>query len=369
MSHLNNKTLKDYYKMVRIQDTNFEPKFISELSRMELLRTLNWYSQNKDAKDAYKWASDHLNKKLKLKISEESIKSQTTTFGWACRITDNGGTLPLENIAWFTKVVEKLKKDNFVVIEEPVISNIPVVSIQDRIKESTSKIIAELEYLVDCFVGNECKESSKSPKALMVDMKVKSVHTKEIVEHFKKVRQEIDEVLEGNDDQLNEAYAYMKKSGQKRFHAFLSKIIDEALLLNEDSKKNRKPPKRKAKSPDQLVAKMKYCIEDKDSKLKSIDPRTIIGASSLWVYNIKTRKLGCYYAEDISGLSVKGTAIQNFVETKSVQKKLRKPEGVLSEVMTGGKVVMKNILTNIRAVETSLTGRINGDTILVRVIK
>ena len=135
--------------MVRIQDTNFEPKFISELSRMELLRTLNWYSQNKDAKDAYKWASDHLNKKLKLKISEESIKSQTTTFGWACRITDNGGTLPLENIAWFTKVVEKLKKANFVVIEEPVISNIPVVSIQDRIKESTSKIIAELEALID----------------------------------------------------------------------------------------------------------------------------------------------------------------------------------------------------------------------------
>ena len=355
--------------MVRIQDTNFEPKFMSELSRMELLRTLNWYSQNKDAKDAYKWASDHLNKKLKLRISEESIKTQTTTFGWACRITDNGGSLPAENIAWFTKTIEKLKKVNFVVIEEPITSNIPVVSIQDRIKESTSKIIAELESLVDSFVERGCKEPSKSPKAMMVDMKVKSVHTKEIVGHFKKMRQEIDEVLEGNDEQLNEAYAYMKKTGQKRFHAFLSKIIDEALLLDEDSKKNRKPRKRKAKSPDQLVAKMKYCIDDKDSKLKSIDPRTIIGAASLWVYNIKTRKLGCYYAEDISGLSIKGTAMQNFVETKSVQKRLRKPEAVLSEVMNGGKVVMKNILTNIRTVENNLTGRINGDTILVRVIK
>jgi hypothetical protein len=61
--------------------------------------------------------------------------------------------------------------------------------------------------------------------------------------------------------------------------------------------------------------------------------------------------------------------IQNFVETKSVQKKLRKPEVVLPEVINGGKVILKNILTNIRAVENNLTGRINGDTILVRVIK
>jgi hypothetical protein len=355
--------------MIRTIDTNFEPKFLSELSRVDLFLTLNWYAQNKDAKDAYKWASNYLNKKLKLKINEESIKSQTVTFGWACRITDNGGTLPLENIPWFNKTIEKLKTENFVVIEKPVISNVPVVSIQDRIKESTSKIIAELEALIDTFVGNECKESSKSPKGMMIDMKVKSVHTKEIVEHFKKMRQEIDEVLEGNDEQLNEAYAYMKKTGQKRFHAFLSRIIDEALLLGEDSKKNRKPPKRKAKSPDQLVAKLKYCIEDIASKLKSIDPRTIIGVSALWVYNIKTRKLGCYYAEDISGLSVKGTVIQNFVETKSVQKKLRKPEVVLPEVINGGKVILKNILTNIRAVENNLTGRINCDTILVRVIK
>jgi hypothetical protein len=90
---------------------------------------------------------------------------------------------------------------------------------------------------------------------------------------------------------------------------------------------------------------------------------------ALWVYNTKTRKLGCYHAEDAGGFSVKGTSLTNFNETKSVQKKLRKPETTLPEVLNGGKVYLRNAMDNIRAVESALTGRINDDTILVRCIK
>ena len=46
--------------MARLLDANHafvggEPKFSYELSKMELIRTLNWYSQNKTDKDAYNY--------------------------------------------------------------------------------------------------------------------------------------------------------------------------------------------------------------------------------------------------------------------------------------------------------------------------
>jgi hypothetical protein len=87
------------------------------------------------------------------------------------------------------------------------------------------------------------------------------------------------------------------------------------------------------------------------------------------VYNTKTRKLGCYVADDAGGLSVKGSSLLNFTESKSVSKKLRKPEATLPEVLKGGKVYLRNALDNIKAVATPLTGRINSDTILLRIVK
>jgi hypothetical protein len=89
----------------------------------------------------------------------------------------------------------------------------------------------------------------------------------------------------------------------------------------------------------------------------------------LWVYNTNTRKLGVYHADDGGGLSIKGSSITNFTEHKSVQKTLRKPAEMLPEVLGCGKVALRSIMPNIRAVEGALTGRLNKDTILLRIVK
>ena len=94
-----------------------------------------------------------------------------------------------------------------------------------------------------------------------------------------------------------------------------------------------------------------------------------MGCSSLWVFNTKTRKLGIYAAVDAGGLSVKGTTITNFNESTSIQKTIRKPNDVLPKVLSGGKIVLKKLLSEINATEQTLTGRINTDIILLRVIK
>jgi hypothetical protein len=141
------------------------------------------------------------------------------------------------------------------------------------------------------------------------------------------------------------------------------------MKLAGEAVKTRKPRKRKAKSADQLIAKLNYAKDFAELKIVSVDPKTIIGASSLWVYNTKTRKLGVYQALDASGLNIKGSTIQNFAESKSVSKTLRKPEVTVHEVLKAGKVALRSVLTDIRAAEKPLTGRINDDTILLRVAK
>jgi hypothetical protein len=141
------------------------------------------------------------------------------------------------------------------------------------------------------------------------------------------------------------------------------------MKLAGESVKTRKPRKRKAKSAEQLVSKLNYAKDFAELKLVSIDPKAIIGASSLWVYNTKTRKLGVYHALDAAGLGIKGSTIQNFAESKSISKTLRKPAVTLPEVLKGGKVALRNILNDIRAAEKVLTGRINTDTILLRTVK
>mgnify|MGYP003348540752 CR=1 FL=1 len=106
-----------------------------------------------------------------------------------------------------------------------------------------------------------------------------------------------------------------------------------------------------------------------DSLALAIDPANIVGSSQLWVFNTKTRKLGVYNSQDSGGLSVKGTSLLNYDETTSIQKTIRKPETVLPNCLKGGKIILRKLLPEINAVEQPLTGRINSDTILLRVIK
>jgi hypothetical protein len=66
-------------------------------------------------------------------------------------------------------------------------------------------------------------------------------------------------------------------------------------------------------------------------------------------------------------LGVKGTSITGFDEIKSVQKTLRKPEEQLKEFKAAGKVQLRKFLEDIKAVDIKLNGRINEDTILLKV--
>ena len=132
------------------------------------------------------------------------------------------------------------------------------------------------------------------------------------------------------------------------------------------SRKNRKPRRKKKKSSEELVAKVKVCREFKDLDLTSIEPTLIIGAQQVWVYDVKYKKLGLYLAKDSAGFTVKGTTILEFDEIKSLQKIVRKPVEVLTEVKNGGKSIINKVLGELKTKEQKLTGRLNENIVLLR---
>jgi len=342
---------------VRIDD---EPRFSEPMSKLELVHTLNWYHQNKESKDALNYINLYVKKnKIQGKID---TSNGILTVGWLCRLVLNGNDIGDKGRAY-------IKKNLFFIDDTPA----PVVvvdkgpSIQDRLNEKISEIAGDLEGAIDEVVTSKFN-TMPSPFAIMQD-RAKGMHANKLVDIFKKRRSEFDDVLNTKDADVREGYSNFTKPQLKKLVAYCDTIITDAMKIAGEAKINRKPRKRKAKTPDQLVSKVQYCEKFDDLKLVSIKPKDIIGALQLWVYNTKSRKLGCYNAEDASGLSVKGSSIISFNESKSTQKKLRKPEVTLPEVLKGGKVYLRTALDDIKAVSATLNGRLNTDTILLRIIK
>ena len=340
-----------------------EPKFANEMTTIQLMNTLNWYHQNKEYKDGVSYIQDYA-KKNKIPGRVNTSKS-ILTLAWVCRLVMNGNNVGEKGIKYIKEHIKDVMQVEIVKILK--VDTAPIISIQDRMKEKIAEIAGDLEGAIDDYIESGYVQT---PSAFSImQNRAKGLHAQRLIEQFKKRRVEFDDVLHTKDSDTKEAYSNFTKPQLKKIIAFCDSIITDAMKIAGESKVNRKPRKRKLKTADQLIAKVKYCVEFAELKLKSVSPKEIIGAMQLWVYNTKTRKMGCYHADDAGGLSLKGTSLLNFNETKSIQKRLRKPEVTLPEVLNGGKVYLRNVIENIRAVDSSLTGRLNDDIIFLKIIK
>lgn len=252
-------------------------------------------------------------------------------------------------------------------VDKPVVY---VPSIQERLREVALGMTAEIE---DAYASFQEDPENFDPKAfkmlnLLKGKGAKAAHARIIRDFYARDLAELNELAGGGaDEQLKEGYKHRSRKQIKNFIAFLAEIESACNMLMQEAKVNKKPRKAKAVSKDKLVAKLKYKKTDEPLKLVSVNPADIIGAQELWIYNSKTRKLGKYIAEEFKELGVKGTTITGFSEMKSVQKTLRKPADQLKEFKAAGKVALRKFLDDINAVDTKMNGRINEETILLKV--
>jgi hypothetical protein len=292
-----------------------------------------------------------------------------------------------EAIAKGEKIVEEVKE------EEKEKANVYVPTIQERIRDQSIDMVEDIDEWLEGWVvdpdtfdpkGFDFKKHfQKLQPSQAHARKMKGFYENELADYDELERMptagQLKKMGEYEQDQwaqLKEGYSHLKKADIKKLRTAIETLMTELDFIIEKAKATRKPRKPKARSATKVVEKLKFCKADSKYSLASVDPVSLVGANELWVFNIKTRKLGKYIASnqdpkgmnrDGTGLSVKGTTIIGFDENLSIQKTLRKPEEQLKEFKGAGKVALRKFLDEINTTDTKLNGRCNPDTVLLKV--
>ena len=239
-------------------------------------------------------------------------------------------------------------------------------TIQDRLNEKTSELIGDIEGVYDD-VTRAIKTDFK-PYDFFVAKNVVQSQLGKYEELYKARKQELELAMAKKDADLKEGYAHYKATDFKRMIAWIDKLMSAIEQYRGVKKSLKKARVKKAPSKEKVIAKLKYAKTHAELKIVSINPAEIVGATELWIYNTKYRKLGKYVAEAYKTLSVKGTSIINFDESKSVCKTLRKPEEQLREFAKAGKVQLRKFLDDVKATESRLNGRMNAEIVLLKAV-
>jgi hypothetical protein len=267
-------------------------------------------------------------------------------------------------------IVENSKMDIEEEEEKEVKNALPQVSIQERVREATFGMTEEIEDAIQRWQTDPDNFNPKEFKVLnlLKGKQAKAAHARIIRDFYARDLAELEELASGKaDEQLKEGYSHRSKKQIRTFIDFLKEVNEACTMLMQEAKVTRKPRAKKAVPADKVVAKMKYMKTFEPLKLVSINPTDILGAKELWVYNTKTRKLGKYVANEYMELGVKGTSLTGFSEAQSICKTVRKPEEKLKEFKAAGKVQLRKFLEEINATDTRMNGRINEETILLKV--
>jgi hypothetical protein len=350
-------TAMDYYRLEH-SGKDLKPKVI------------NWMSANGYTKEQIKAFKD--TKDNRCSTTAGSIAANLLRGMPTIRADFNDGR---DTAQWLkseiVKILDEGKNDEVESAENvEVKSAVLQPSIQERVKEAAFRMTEEIEDALEAFSQDP---ESFDPKAfkllnLLRGKQVKAAHARIIKDLYKRQYDELVEAGQGKDEQLKEAYGYLGKVNLKKITLFYSEILSACDMLTQEAKVNKKPRAKKPTDKAKVVAKMKYLKQDDKLKLVSVSPQDIIGSQELWIFNTKTRKLGKYVAAEYHELGVKGTSLTGFDLNKSVQKTLRKPEEQLKEFKAAGKVQLRKFLDDIKAVDIKLNGRINEETILLKVV-
>ena len=353
----------------------YEPVITAKSTDGDMCHAYNWYNEYYESDDAKEFLITYLKaqKKDKQTIKKLSqVKSIDLRFvGWNARILSNGHKLPktVEEMTW--KKLDAILARTTIVEdkEEAPATTAVVISIQERVDNRASELIAGLEEKLDEFYTSG---KTFDPSEWFRNNAVKPQIAKRIAEYYQPLYAEVFDAIKASRDKDSDllfAYRRWAKGPLKKYLELVKSIIAASETATIVAKATRKPRKKKEKPVTEIVKKVKYQEEDADLKIKSIKPTEIVGANQLWLFNTKYRTLTVYNAMGPAGLGIKGTTITGYDEKTSTGKKLRKPADVLPGVLSGGKIALRRVLTDIRAKEKVANGRINNQTILLRVVK
>jgi hypothetical protein len=346
-----------------------EPKYTGEvLTDLQLTTAYTWYSYMCRASDAREYIveyMDKIGKKNVARLMRSVADGQVPlTAGWICRILTRGGKITDRTKEFLLdRVTRSIERSQTAAEEEARTPSRPSRDVQASIRDKARDIIGDLESMID-------NAQPFNIYDYMQKKNIPAIYAAYIADYYQKMAMELEEVLAGTDPDLNFAYRKYSKTRIEKSLAFYKGIVDGADKFSENAKRVRKANRKpRTVSVEKQIKNLKYQKNDQEYKLVSVEPQQILAAQELWTFNTKTRMLSVYRAQDAGGLGIKTVSVTGFNEGASMSKRLRKPSDFLQKVLTGGKVVLREIMDSITTVSVPVRGRLTPETILLRVVK
>lgn len=338
-----------------------EPITVDASDHSKYRDALNWYNYMHDQDQAREWLLEHMKRsgfeKAQIADVRKCAKYQVpTTIGWQARMMMNGNKLSENSMNFFNQQLDCLFHIASHTKDEAPKAEKNVISIQERTQAKIQNLITECEEALDAnpelniYEWLKGKEATPAAATAICDFYAKWISDFEYVDEYA-TRQE-------------------KKRNAEQLKYWTQFVYDcERYVGNKKVAKVRKPREKKTKSAVDQVTKLKYQKEFPQLKIVSVNPAEIVGCQQLWTYNTKYKKLTRYDASGPSGIQVKGTTLIGFDVEKSSTKSVRKPDITIQSLLTAGKVTLRKFLDELKTNESKPNGRINTDTVLLKVVK
>jgi len=335
------------------EEQSFPDGYVPEHYTVELSKLLNWYAGAVDKNHKKKWFGSWA---LAAGYSKTDINLVPDVYcislGTLARIKEMNFPLNDQDLARIATGVKELV-DRFHV-------DIPVTTVKKvaTVNPIDVKLGGVME-IFDNFI-DEIVHGVLQVNLPVVDEIFTKPQQQELIAHYETELCEVHDALRGKAD-YHEAFPWDKTVLNRLVRAYEGIIAQLTGAVKE-----RAPRRRKVYTPAERVKKLIYQKECTEYKLVSIDPREIVGAMNVLVFNTKNRKLGIYHAADGGGISVKGSTLQGF-KFSSEQKTVRKPNDTIRPFVSAPGKRTLELFNAIRAKGKTMTGRINKDTILLKV--
>ena len=351
-----------------------EPSFNPDMvvTDWELAKAFNWYNHFYDNKDAKEFIAQYLDVAGKQQVAKSirrvNDRHVKTTYGWLARCIVRGSVVSNDTLAKLQNEVDRLV--SFTTVDtnddEAPVSNRP--NVQEIMRERTQQVGGELEGLWDEYLKNGAGKEGIKAMDLLSQRNILAQHVPMLVSAWQAKLDEYNEVAEGKDEQLNEAYDRFGKIQLRNIVSTIETVIADLNSYINLKKAGKKPRAKKPVPVEKVVKRLKYLKNFKLDKLEleSVSPTKLHGCSEAWVYDTKKRKLHHYVADEYTkSIGVKGNTILGFCTKESQIKTLRKPEEQIKQIM-GSKPAARKFFDNIKAVGATPNGRFNANMIILR---
>lgn len=356
-----------------------EGKITPENRNVEMIKALNYYNYVASDKDFRVFYEDWIRATrattakqdlaLLKKITDRNIRP---TFASLARMYVQGFPLTEKDHQriWEAVVIAADKSSDTAVQEQPT-DTVPKIGVQERMDAQVNTAVGVVEDHLEQLLNGKIKaDQIKDPFGTA---NFSAIHYKKLAKALEPVIAEfieLDQVrgaskLKPSEEQLIEGYAFVKSRALKQTLDFLNNCMSTANRMASQvrvAKARKKKPIDKAR----LVRKFKYLAKHDELKLNSIQPVACLGASEVWVYDVRKRKLGFYKGEFDGSIMIKGSKFLHWSKTTSAQKTLRKPDKQIAEFLALNKNQMRKWFDKLKGVEHRMNGRGNEHLVLIR---